>query len=208
LADAGLLLEVRRDLLAPGRHGLHASLAAGKQPSHYSLYRQMGRVVAVEIRQMREEDLEGFRAVFDTVAQERRFLLVLEAPPLESMRASIQKSIFRRHPRLIALDEGGVIGWCHVIPFEHAIATHSGNLVMGLLPGYRGQHLGERLIRQTLEAADSFGLKRVQLEVFATNAPAACLYRKVGFVEEGVKRRAVCIDGVYIDEIMMARLKE
>lgn len=186
----------------------HHSLAAGKQPSHHSLCRQMGRVVAVEIRQMREEDLEGFRAVFDTVAQERCFLLVLEAPPLESMRASIQKSIFRRHPRLIALDEGAVIGWCHIIPFKHETAAHSGNLVMGLLPGYRGQRLGERLIRQALEAADSFGLKRVQLEVFATNAPAASLYRKVGFVDEGVKRRAVCIDGVYFDAIMMARLKE
>src|SRR5262245_31282730 len=106
---------------------------------------------------MREGEVEGFRAVFDAVAQERRFLLVLEAPPLESMRASIQKSIFGGHPRLIALDEGAVIGWCHVIPFEQAIAAHSGNLVMGLLPGYRGQHLGERLIRQTLEAADNFG---------------------------------------------------
>lgn len=194
--------------LAPARHHLHASLAAGKQPSDYSLCRQMGRVVAVEIRQMREEDVEGFRAVLDTVARERRFLLLFEAPPLESMRASMQQSIISRHPRLIALDEGTVIGWCHVIPFEHAIAAHSGNLVMGLLPGYRGQRLGERLIRQALEAADSFGLNRVQLGVFATNAPALRLYRKVGFVEEGLKRRAVCIDGVYIDEIMMARLKE
>jgi RimJ/RimL family protein N-acetyltransferase len=168
----------------------------------------MGRVVAVEIRQMREEDVEGFRAVLDVVARERRFLLFFEAPPLESMRANLQQSIINRHPRLIALDKGAIIGWCHVIPFERAIAAHNANLVMGLLPEYRGQHLGERLIRQALAAADSFGLTRVQLGVFSTNAPAARLYRKVGFVEEGLKRRAVCIDGVYIDEIMMARLKE
>jgi RimJ/RimL family protein N-acetyltransferase len=43
--------------------------------------------------------------------------------------------------------------------------------------------------------------------VFANNTAAAALYRKVGFVEEGTKRKAILIDGTYHDEIIMARLK-
>ena len=43
--------------------------------------------------------------------------------------------------------------------------------------------------------------------ILATNAAAAALYRKVGFVEEGIKRKAILIDGIYHDEIIMARLK-
>ena len=36
---------------------------------------------------------------------------------------------------------------------------------------------------------------------------AAALYRKAGSVEEGIKRRAILIDGVFHDEIIMARFR-
>lgn len=42
--------------------------------------------------------------------------------------------------------------------------------------------------------------------MFASNTAAAALYRKVGFVEEGTRRMAILVDGIYHDEIIMARL--
>jgi RimJ/RimL family protein N-acetyltransferase len=44
--------------------------------------------------------------------------------------------------------------------------------------------------------------------VFGGNLRAASLYRKTGFVEEGIKRRAILIKGVFHDEIIMARLRD
>ncbi len=86
--------------------------------------------------------------------------------------------------------------------------AHVGDLFMGLLPGQRGQGLGERLLRESLTAADAFGFLRIELGVFASNTRALSLYRKVGFVEEGTKRRAILINGIFHDEIIMARLRD
>jgi RimJ/RimL family protein N-acetyltransferase len=79
---------------------------------------------------------------------------------------------------------------------------------MGLLLDFRGRGFGERLLRQAIQAADAFGFRRIELGVFATNIAAAALYRKVGFVEEGTRRMAILVDGIYHDEIIMARLKD
>ena len=48
------------------------------------------------------------------------------------------------------------------------------------------------------------GFVRVELSAHADNARAIALYRKVGFVQEGVERDAICIDGRYCDTITMA----
>ena len=86
--------------------------------------------------------------------------------------------------------------------------AHVGILGMALLPAYRGRGLGWRLMAEALTTADAFGFSRVQLGVFASNERAVALYRNMGFVEEGVRRRMILIDGVFHDEIMMARVKE
>lgn len=55
-----------------------------------------------------------------------------------------------------------------------------------------------------LQKAKGMGLERVELEVFASNAPAIALYEKMGFVTEGVKKRARKLDGLYDDVVQMA----
>jgi RimJ/RimL family protein N-acetyltransferase len=57
----------------------------------------------------------------------------------------------------------------------------------------------------TVQAAQKAGLKRVELEVFASNVPAIALYLRSGFVIEGCKRRARYLDGKYDDLILMAK---
>jgi RimJ/RimL family protein N-acetyltransferase len=51
-------------------------------------------------------------------------------------------------------------------------------------------------------------LHRVQLHVWATNEPALRMYEKIGFVREGVLRRAAHIDGEYVDVVVMGVLRE
>jgi len=74
---------------------------------------------------------------------------------------------------------------------------------MGVLDGYRGQGLGERLIRAALDAAREAGFERISLSVYARNTRAAALYRKVGFVVEGVRVRGKKLDGEYDDVHIM-----
>jgi L-amino acid N-acyltransferase YncA len=162
--------------------------------------------VSLTFRQIQEEDVDGFRAAIDLVAQERKYLALLQAPPVEQVRAFVRRNIENGYPQIVAIAEDKIVGWCNIPPASRAVSAHVGDLFMGLLPEWRGRGVGERLLRHAIEAADAFGFLRVELGVFATNTAAASLYRKVGFVEEGTKSKAVLIDGVFHDEIIMARL--
>jgi RimJ/RimL family protein N-acetyltransferase len=160
-----------------------------------------------EIRQIQEGDIDSFRAAVDLVARERKYVALLQASPIENLRAFVRRSIENGYPQLVAVVDGKVVGWCNVPPASRLVSAHVGELFMGLLPEWRGKGLGEALLRHALGAADSLGFSRVELGVFTTNTRAAALYRKVGFLEEGLKRRAVLIDGVFHDELIMARLR-
>ncbi|MGY4475961.1 N-acetyltransferase family protein [Bradyrhizobium sp. USDA 3364] len=162
----------------------------------------------VDIVPIREEHAEGFHRTLDVVARERRYLSFLEAPPIEMTRAFVRDNIDNGFPQLVALANGEVVGWCDVRRKARPIHAHVGVLGMGLLPAFRGQGLGLRLIQQALAASKRFGFRRVELTVRAENANAVALYRKAGFELEGHLRDDVCVDGVYSDLLVMGVLLE
>jgi len=75
---------------------------------------------------------------------------------------------------------------------------------MGLLSAYRGQGYGKKLIDVSILAAKECGFERVELMVNRSNVSAIRFYEKIGFVQEGLKRKARKLDGVYDDVIVMA----
>ena len=150
------------------------------------------------------EDIEGFHKALDVVARERNYLTLLEAFPLEETRAFVLGMIAKGNPQFVALTGSDVVGWCDISRHTFPSHAHAGHLGMGIIPPYRGQGLGRRLIEATLQAAREAGLERVELSVHADNSRAIALYEKVGFVREGLARRSVRIDGCYKDAIHMA----
>jgi ribosomal protein S18 acetylase RimI-like enzyme len=75
---------------------------------------------------------------------------------------------------------------------------------MGVHKDFRRRGIGTRLIDEAISRAKEKGLERIELGVFASNAPAIKLYEKMGFVVEGVKKKARKLDGVYDDLVNMA----
>ena len=163
-------------------------------------------MASVEIVPITQGHIESFHRALDIVARERRYLAFLEAPPIESTRAFILNNIEHGYPQLVALSAGEFVGWCDVIPKTRPIYAHGGVLGMGLLPQFRHQGIGKRLILQALAAAQAFGMQRVELTVRENNANAIALYKKVGFEIEGVQRNAILLDGTYENLILMAVL--
>jgi ribosomal protein S18 acetylase RimI-like enzyme len=160
----------------------------------------------IEIVPITQGHIESFHKTLDIVARERRYLSFLEAPPFEATRAFILDMIAQGYPQLVALSADEVVGWCDVTPKPRPIYAHSGVLGMGLLPQFRRQGIGKRLIAQSLAAARATGLQRVELMVRENNTGAIALYRKVGFEIEGVQRNAILLDGAYENLILMAVL--
>ena len=75
---------------------------------------------------------------------------------------------------------------------------------MGVHKDYRRQGLGTLLLESTIDAAKEYGIERVELEVYTSNTPAIRLYEKLGFIHEGVKKKARKLDGIYYDLKVMA----
>jgi ribosomal protein S18 acetylase RimI-like enzyme len=161
----------------------------------------------VQIVPIAEAHIESLHRCFDAVARERKYLARVQAPPLEAVRQFALKSIESAAIRLVALSEeegqARVVGWCDISPMEREGFTHRGTLGMGVHKDFRGRGIGTRLIDEAISKAKGKGLERIELEVFASNAPAIKLYERVGFEVEGVKKKARRLGDVYDDMIQM-----
>ena len=162
-------------------------------------------VMSLNIRQIREEDVPSFNAAIGIIARERRYLYLIDTPPMADTAAMVARTVKDGTPHHVLVDGDRVVGWCNILPPPRPARAHVGIVAMGLLPEWRDKGWGTRLMQSALAAANAFGFTRVELTVFANNLRAQALYRKLGFVEEGIKRDSVRIDDVSIDEIIMAR---
>ncbi len=69
-------------------------------------------------------------------------------------------------------------------------------------PEVRGKGIGTEAVRLVLaHGFDYLGLRRVNLSVLAGNAAALSLYDKLGFVREGIERKAQLRGGSFVDRI-------
>jgi RimJ/RimL family protein N-acetyltransferase len=150
--------------------------------------------------------LAGFHAAVDSVAKERRYLAMLEAPSFTRTRRLVLDSLRAGAVHVVAVAGDEVIGWCDLRPKTAPTLRHSAVLGMGIVAAYRGQGIGSRMLAATLELAWARGIRRAELNVRSDNAPAIALYRHFGFVEEGVCRNYMRVDNVDYDALLMARL--
>ena len=154
-----------------------------------------------------EEHVAGYHRCLDVIARERRWFGIVEAPPLEAAAAAVREVLEAGGVHVVAVHAtDGVVGWCDVKRFPREGFRHGGWLATGILEAWRGIGLGRRLMAAALDAARARGFERLELDVYATNTRAIALYERMGFVREGVKRRARKLDGAYDDDVLMGLL--
>ncbi len=86
---------------------------------------------------------------------------------------------------------------------------HCASVGMMVRSAFQNKGVGTLLLKKLLSVADNWlMLKRIELGVFADNKRAIHLYKKFGFIAEGVKKQSVIRNGEYVDELMMARIKD
>jgi RimJ/RimL family protein N-acetyltransferase len=159
-----------------------------------------------ETRQIQESDIPGYHACLDSVAQERRYLAMQEAPPLDASASWVRSHISHNHPLHIIHMEGHVVGWCDVTPLPRHGFKHRAELGIGLLADFRGRGLGTQLIQSAIEHAKQIELIRIELDVRESNSAAINLYHKVGFSIEGTIKKGIQINSGYENILLMALL--
>lgn len=107
----------------------------------------------------------------------------------------------------ICLAEGRLVGAVYLLDIDWV----SRNAEFAIWIGERsaqGKKIGETATRLALDHAfGDLSIERIYLRVLTHNEPAIQLYRKIGFVEEGVQRQATFKNGRYHDLLMMALLR-
>ena len=79
-------------------------------------------------------------------------------------------------------------------------------LMVGVLSAYQGLGIASQLFEcAQLWAADK-GIHRIELVVLSHNLSAIGLYKKLGYVEEGVRKQSSYLESQFVDEIYMAKL--
>ncbi len=109
---------------------------------------------------------------------------------------------------LVADDDGAVAGYVIVGAAPPAVPAHDHVRCIGGLavhPGHTGRGVGRALVDAAVARARDSGGRKVTLRVLGPNARARELYRRCGFVEEGVLCAEFVIDGVAVDDVLMAR---
>jgi RimJ/RimL family protein N-acetyltransferase len=109
----------------------------------------------------------------------------------------------------IALADEMVVGALHCQGGSLRAQRHLSRLAISVHPDWRDRGVGTALMRQAIAwARASLIVTRLELEVFTRNTRAIHVYAKLGFQEEGVRRRAVYRHGQYHDLLMMALFTE
>lgn len=100
-----------------------------------------------------------------------------------------------------------VIGLVTAEGKQRRAIKHRASVGITIAQSWRGQGIGKALMRQVIKwAKDTERITRLELEVLARNEVAIHLYERLGFVREGVIRRAIFRDGAYLDEYVMGLL--
>lgn len=161
--------------------------------------------MTIEVIYPTEELIPSYWQALSVVAKEKIYLEMIEAPSLANVLSFQKKLIGLNGPVYYAVDGKTVVGWVDIFPLDNPRLSHRGGLGMGLVPEARGKGVGSELMVRVLDHAKTFGLEKVELNVYSENKNAIALYKKFGFEQEGYFKHYRKLEGRYFDCIAMAK---
>ena len=132
------------------------------------------------------------------------------AYPPERTRATYEGNLKEDHSKsFFAIEaDGKYIGDCGLM----GLANSHGNAELGIVIGdrqYWGRGYGREAVRLLLHYGFHYlGLRRIVLTTHAKNLRAIRCYLACGFIEEGRPRKALWIEGEYVDLVNMSILRD
>lgn len=159
----------------------------------------------VRIRPATLEDAAAVTGIYNQGIAERGATFETQPRSVESIRARLQD--VDRFPLLVAELDGSVLGWAGLSEYRsrecyHGIAEFS----VYLDAGARGRGLGKQLLQALIGAAREKGFWKVLSRVFPFNHASLGACRSANFREVGVYEKHACLDGQWLDVVIVERL--
>ncbi len=164
--------------------------------------------MSISIRHVEPDDYEALHRIF-SAPKAVWGTLQLPFPSLELWRKRLAEppdGLFS----LVASVEDEVVGSLGLRTFPNRPRRrHVGQIGMAVRDDWHSKGVGTALMEAAIDLADNWlNLTRLELTVFADNAPAIHLYETYGFAREGTLVRYAFRDGQYVDCLAMARIRE
>ncbi|GKX28669.1 acetyltransferase [Vallitalea longa] len=110
---------------------------------------------------------------------------------------------------LVAEVEGRIVGFSRCVGNELSRFRHKAEFGICIMKKYWGYGIGKVLLENIIMWTDTVGIEKISLNVVQTNTKAIQLYKRFGFVEEGILLNdRIHKDGNYYNTVVMGRLSK
>ncbi len=155
----------------------------------------------IKVRQYTDADVKEAIAIWNTVVEDG-----IAFPQEECLDEQTGDAFFKEQTYTgIAYDEdtGMLVGLYILHPNNIGRCGHICNASYAVKKDIRGQHIGEKLVKDCMEQAHEHGFRILQFNaVVATNAAALHLYEKLGFTQLGVIPGGFRMDDGHYEDII------
>ena len=177
------------------------------EPQEFTL--KNGKKIAV--RQAELNDAEALLRYAEELFKDDKFLLTTRQEIAEDLTVEKQKERIEKYLNksgmimLIAEVDGVIAGASDVDNGSKKRRQHVGRVSMSVLKDYRNIGCGTALLQSIIQwAREDELIEKLSLEVFASNANAIGLYKKLGFCEQGrAPKELKTNEDEYVDMILM-----
>jgi len=160
----------------------------------------------VSIRPATPDDAAAICTIYNQGIEDRIATLETELRTPDERRQWMDARA-ARHPVVVAVTGGQVVGWGSLNAFNPRPAYDNVvDLSVYVERGWRGRGVGRALLQHLLPLARTLGYHKMVLATFPFNEAGVALYQKVGFRPVGVYREQGRLDGRWVDVLIMERL--
>jgi phosphinothricin acetyltransferase len=111
-----------------------------------------------------------------------------------------------KHSRLVALENGQVIGWAALTPVSgRCVYAGVAEISVYIAPDHRGKKIGETLLKALITDSEQHGLWTLQAGVFPENTASIKIHENCGFRQVGFREKIGQMNGIWRDTLLLER---
>jgi RimJ/RimL family protein N-acetyltransferase len=152
-------------------------------------------------------------AIIDTVrsnANERSYVLMEQyGKDSASEREYISGLDSTKNLLIVASAGDEVVGCLAALQSDAGIRVETSHILhigLHLKEQFRGFGIGTHLLNYSIEWAIELGYKKLEANIFTTNQRSLSMFKKAGFIEEGVRKNRIRMGRDFISEVLMGKV--